>query len=495
MLTRLLQFRKSVALLLFLLEVLLALTQGVIATPKVFEKPPEASGHICPTDLAAAVEEVTSRPKFKRARWGILIQTLASKRTLYAHEAKKYFIPASNVKLLTTAAALRELGSQFQIRTSVYGTGTSPSMNNLRLIGQGDPSLTTVQLKALAQQLKRQGVRRVQHLMVEGGNSSEPAINPTWEWEDVYAYYGAAVNRLILNENAVTLTLLPQQFGQPLELRWDDSIAAKQWRVDNHTITALAGASYTVEITGTLGQPVLQITGHLAQEAEPDIWGLAIPNPGRYFLQSFQSVLAAEGIRVNQVSVVPYSPLTQPKAELAAVESPPLAVLLKETNQQSNNLYAEALLRKPGNESTAGDGLDVVKQSLTELGVDPRSYVLADGSGLSRHNLVTPEAITQALQLMARTPEAEVYRSSLSVAGVNGTLKRRFQDTSTQGSLQGKTGTMSGVSALSGYLEVPSYQPLVFSIMVNQSNQSASARQEAIDEIISLLIRLRACPG
>ena len=134
-----------------------------------------------------------------------------------------------------------------------------------------------------------------------------------------------------------------------------------------------------------------------------------------------------------------------------------------------------------------------MKESLTALGVNPEGYDLVDGSGLSRQNLVTPEAIAQTLKLMARTKEAGVYRASLPVAGVSGTLRRRFNNTAAQGNLQAKTGTLTGVSALSGYLDVRGYQPLVFSIIVNQSDQSAETLRQAIDEIILLLTRLRSC--
>ncbi|HAJ61204.1 MAG TPA: D-alanyl-D-alanine carboxypeptidase/D-alanyl-D-alanine-endopeptidase, partial [Cyanobacteria bacterium UBA8543] len=145
------------------------------------------------------------------------------------------------------------------------------------------------------------------------------------------------------------------------------------------------------------------------------------------------------------------------------------------------------------NNDSSQIGLNKVESTLTDLGVDPKSYVLADGSGVSRHNLVSPEAIAQTLKLMAHTPQAAVYRASLPTAGVSGTLQRRFLNTAAQGYLQAKTGTMSGVSALSGYLDVPSYQPVVFSIMVNQSDQSVTNLRGAIDEIILLLTRLRSC--
>ena len=447
---------------------------------------------VCPADLETAIAAVIDHPQFKRSRWGILVQPLTSQRPLYALNPQRYFTPASSVKLLTTAAALLELGPQFRIRTSIYGSDPTSNVTSLRVVGRGDPTLTKAELKDLAQQLKRQGITQVPQLIVEDNYLPGSRLNPTWEWEDVYANYGVAINSAILNQNAFTLTVLPQLLGQPVQLRWSDSVAARQWRIENKAITAPAGTPYGVEITGSLGQPVLTIAGELAVDSEPDIWELAVADPGRYFLESFRRILLSEGITVIEGLVTNTGadhPRPSSETELAAIESPPLTVLLQETNQESNNLFAEVLLKLG---SVEGNGLDSW-QHLSNLGVDPGSYVLVDGSGLSRHNLLSPEAIVQTLQLMAQSPYAETYQNSLPIAGISGTLQGRFRGTPVQGNLFAKTGTLAGISALSGYLEVPDYQPLVFSIMLNQSDQPVANQRAAIDKIVLILSRLRFC--
>ncbi len=521
-----LRFKTAIGFAIALLGVQLPLTP---LAAQIAQAPTDEP--LCPADLPIAIAAITERPDLARSRWGILVQTLNSGRTLYALEAQQYFTPASNAKLLTTAAALHQLGAQYRIRTSVYGTQASPKLEALWVVGRGDPSLKTAQLRELARQLEGQGIRQVQQLLVAEEDGQISGINPTWEWEDVQYYYGTAISPLILNGNAVTLTLTPQQLGQPVQLNWDDPIAARQWRTDNRAVTAAPGTPYSVAVSGVLGQSVLHIRGELAADAEPDPWGLAILDPTRYFLDTFRQVLALEGIDVipfgiklgtfeflklpagktaqiqnpkskiqngiRQVKANVLPPIDSTLTELAAVESPPLAVLVEEVNQSSNNLYAEALLHVLGaevkGEATFEAGLAALKKTLTELGVDSQSYALADGSGLSRHNLVSPEAIAQTLQLMARSPEAAVYQASLPVAGMTGTLKNRFRDTAVRGQLRAKTGTLTGVSALSGYLEVPNYQPLVFSILVNQSERSVATLRRAIDEIVVLLTRLRTC--
>lgn len=479
------------------------LTLQVSASPSgTVAENDQASESICPAQLGAAIDAAIARPQLRRARWGILIEPLSSQgsdRALYSRDAERFFIPASNVKLLTTAAALLKLGSDFRIRTSVYDAGRG----TLRLVGRGDPSLTDAQLRDLSQQLKRQGVRNVRQLIVEDGYFQGDAINPNWEWEDVQADYGTAVNSLILNQNTVKLTLSPQKPGQPLQVSWSDLVAGRQWRIENEAVTAEAGTPNSVSVTAVLGQPVLRIKGQLAVDAQPESWGMAILNPAEYFLQHFRRVLAEEEIQVERASVQPKVGKTGER-ELAAVESPPLSALIFETNQESNNLYAEALLRTlqasvrqtPSTSLSSGSddiGVKALKAALTALGVNPESYVLVDGSGLSRHNLVSPEAIAQTLQLMAQTPQSAVYRSSLPIAGVSGSLRNRFRNTLAQGNVMAKTGTVTGAVTLSGYLNIPSYQPLVFSIMVNQSDQSVSTLRQAIDEIVLLLTRLRSC--
>lgn len=474
----------------------------------------KSSNSLCPAQLGAAIEAVTNRPQFSRERWGILIQTLSSSHTLYSRDAQKYFVPASNVKLLTTAAALRQLGSQFRIRTSVYGS----SDGSLRVVGRGDPSLTDAQLKELAQQLSRRGIRQVNQLIASDDYFQGYAVNPNWEWEDVQADYGAPVNSLILNQNAVVLKLLPQVLGKPLRVVWSDPTEATRWRIRNESVTAQPDESASINVSRDLRGGVLKITGQLAVDSEPESVALAVLDPVEHFLQHFRRALATEGInetadkrRSTRISdIISIRQRRSAAFELAAVESLPLSQLLIETNQNSNNIYAEALLRtlaaealpslgaKAGNapalrDSTPEMGLRIVKAILTKLGVDPTGYVLADGSGLSRHNLVSPEAIAETLRAMAQSPEAVVYRASLPVAGISGTLRNRFRDSAAQGIVQAKTGTMSGVVALSGYLDAPDYEPLVFSIVVNQSDQPATRLRQVIDDIVLLLTQLHRC--
>ncbi|MEH2224901.1 D-alanyl-D-alanine carboxypeptidase/D-alanyl-D-alanine endopeptidase [Nostoc sp.] len=455
--------------------------------------PTTSTKSICSSQLGTAIDAVINRPLFNRGRWGILIQPLSTGPTLYSRDAQKYFTPASNLKLLTTAAALQELGANFRIRTSIYQNGNGI----LRVVGRGDPSLSDTELQKLAQQLKQKRITQIQQLSADDSYIQGDIVNPTWQWEDVQSSDGVPVSSFILNKNIFSFKLIPQAVGKSLQVLWLDPGEAKQWRIINQSITVPQNQPSYVNVTRELSGTVLRIQGQLTTNSEESLIDLPVVDPNYYFLRRFRTALATEKITLGQTLVV-NGGVNQ--GEIAFVESPPLAELLAETNLNSNNLYAEALLRalavkktRVKTQTSADVGLEVVKASLTKLGVDPANYILVDGSGLSRRDLVTPEAFVQTLRGMAKTPTAYIYRASLPVAGKSGTLKGRFQGTPAEGIVQAKTGTLTGVVSLSGYMNAPKYEPLVFSIIVNQSNQSATVIRQAIDEVVVLLTQLQHC--
>lgn len=455
-----------------------------------------ASPALCSSQLPAAIEAIVNRPLFRRSRFGVLVQTLGKRETLYARDAEQYFIPASNAKLLITAAVLSKFGSRYRIHTPVYGAQTRNGWR-IRLVGQGDPSLTDAQLRNLAQQLKQKGIQRIAQLQVE--DSDIEPLNGDWAVGDVRESYGAPVSRLILNRNLLALTLSPQALGQPLRLQWDDATQADQWTIENTSVTGNAQASEYVIVERDLTQPILRVSGQLQVGAAPYSDAVAVFDPAAHFLKHFQQALAKEGIVVDraQVSRTPEMLGT----EIASVDSPTIAELIKFTNQNSDNLYAEALLKLLSQGTPSKPDTSILQRGrltltsvLNRLGISSERFSVVDGAGLARQNLITPSALVQTLQTMSQQPEGSLYRASLSIAGVSGSLRNRFQNTPAQGILQAKTGTLTGVSALSGYVSPTQHPPLVFSFMINQSKDSTSAQRDALDEIALLLAQLRSCP-
>jgi D-alanyl-D-alanine carboxypeptidase/D-alanyl-D-alanine-endopeptidase (penicillin-binding protein 4) len=303
----------------------------------------------------------------------------------------------------------------------------------------------------------------------------------------------------MLNQNGIGLTLFPQRVGQPLRVQWDDPTDASSWRISNQTVTVAASGSEYVDAMRGANQRLIEVSGQLRAGSEAEPIAVSIPNPGNYLIDKFRHALTTANITIQRTTVVKTTPALPGQVELAAVESAPLAQLLIETNRESNNTYAEALLKTLGvtqftnGQDATTSGIAAVKAALTPLGVNPAGYSMVDGSGLASRDRASAEALVQTLQAMAQSPDAQVYRNSLAVAGVNGTLKTRFRNTAVQGKLQGKTGTITGVVALSGYLTLPNYPDVTLSILTNYSGASTSTVRGAVDEIVLVLTRLRSC--
>ena len=455
----------------------------------------EAVWAYCPAELPERIEAIVERADIGPARLGIVVEAEPG-QALYRRDADKLFLPASVMKLLTTAAALERLGPDFSVRTSVYAQATENG-HRLYVVGRGDPTFDSQRLAALAQQVAAGGITRGTLLAGYDGYFPGRLVHPNWEWEDVLAGYGASANGLILNENALRLTLYPTQVGQPLRVEWQDPSQARFWRVENTSRTVAVGQPSTADIGRDWGQPILQVFGTLAADYGADRFAIAITQPGQHFMQQFRQQLQQVG--VNSVSPQLVSGLPSDLSEIAAVQSPPLSQWLPVVNQRSQNLYAEALLKALGQTAAAPvedatvQGTAVVQAVLKNLGIES-AYQMADGSGLSRHNLVTPQTLVDVLQAMARHPHGDIYRRSLAVAGQQGTLRRRFLDTLAQGRLQGKTGYLSNNRSLAGYLQPAGHPPVVFSILINNSPASARATRQLIDAVVLELAQLHACP-
>ncbi|MBW4691792.1 MAG: D-alanyl-D-alanine carboxypeptidase/D-alanyl-D-alanine-endopeptidase [Lyngbya sp. HA4199-MV5] len=455
---------------------------------------------VCPAQLSSAIDRITQRKALAGVRWGIVVQTLANpanRKTLVARNATTLLAPASNNKLLTTAAALTALGAAYRFRTGVYGDSTQPNLTTLRIVGRGDPSLTTAQLTTVAQQLRQKGVQQVEQLIGDDTYFRGAATNPNWDADDTLQGYGAPVNSLMLNQNGIGLTLFPQRVGQPLRIQWDDPTDANSWSLRNQSVTVSASSGEYVDAVRTAR--VIQVSGQLRVGSEAETIAVSIPNPGNYLIDKFRTALINASIPIQRTTVVKATPAPPGLTELAAVESAPLAQLLIETNRESNNTYAEALLKTLGatqaanSQDATASGIEAVRTTLTPLGVNPAGYRMVDGSGLASRDRATPEALVQTLQAMSQSSNASVFRNSLAVAGINGTLKNRFRNTAAQGKLQGKTGTISGVVALSGYLTPINHPDLALSILTNYSGASTASVRSAVDEMVLVLTRLRSC--
>jgi serine-type D-Ala-D-Ala carboxypeptidase/endopeptidase (penicillin-binding protein 4) len=474
-----------------------------IAIPARAQQPqvlPPALPAVCSSQLPTAIDRIVDRPELRRYRWGIVVQTLNGANQLYNRDGDRLFTPASNVKLITTAVALRQLGSTTRLRTSVYQLPSTGNTANLLVVGRGDPSLTAIGLQSIAQQLKQRGGNKIGQISFDDGYFRGEQINSDWEWSDLSTDYAPAINGLMFGQNSNPLIVSPQRVGMPLRYTWKDP-SLNSWQVDNQSLTAPASQESNANANAIFGKPTIRLTGKLALNSTPTQIDLPLLNPAESFVRAFRQSLNRLGISVESTQLVlGRDPVNLP--EIAAINSPTIGELINETNQRSNNIYAEVLLKSigrthPEHHTSTSDtstlGIALVKQRLTEMGIDEQSYRLSDGSGLSRHNLVAPNTFVRILSVMATTSTAQIYRDSLPIAGFSGSLKNRMQGTLAQGIVRAKTGSMSGVASLSGYIYPPQYSPLVFSIILDRHDRPTSQMVKIIDEVMLVLARLKQC--
>jgi len=441
------------------------------------------------------------------------VQTTEAKPQVLSNvDGDRYFVPASNIKLFTTAVALKVLGADYRFITRLV----SPSLPNaqgtlekgLWILASGDPSFSSAtSLKSLVAELKSQGVKKINGGLWASSTLKGTEIAGSWEWDDLKYYYGAIASPFTIDENILEWQLHPTSLGEAAIFAWTNPQSATGWRVDNQVVTASAtnkseGKSLITDVDTKRAYPdkVLLIRGQLPENAMPMVGEVTVSDPKKHFLRLLRQELLTQGIQVTEFD--PTAPHnfdeSTPHQKLASYASAPLSDLLITVNKDSSNLYAELMTRAIGeraNQTESEDSFDVglsqISKYLQSVNISADHVLPADGSGLSRQNLTTPRAIAQILHHMVNNRD---FRNSLAIAGVNGTLARRFKDSTASGSLQAKTGTLLGTTALSGYATPANYPEVVFSILINNSNLQKTELQQYSDAIALLLTRLTKCP-
>ena len=463
--------------------------------------------HAAAPDLAERLLAQVSQPRFEAARWGVQVVSLATGRTLFEHNARQFFVPASTLKLFTSALALDALGPGYRIRTSLYGPGQPVAgvlRGDLVLYGRGDPSLLqrwrggpTVPdaLEELAAQVAAAGVRTVAGDLV--GDDSFFATAPYgsgWEAGDLDRPFGAEVSALSIHDNTVDLRIYPgPAAGAPCFLFPMPGLGLLP--LDNRTRTAADGPA--LQAHRELGASPIQVTGTLAPGAPPLQLTVPLHDPALVGAQLLRRALLRHGVAVTgQVRSIHARPAPLDPAalaELAHLASPPLAQLVRQTLKDSLNLNAQLLLLQAGLQGPPGlpaeqRGLAALDAFLRRAGLEPREVLAEEGSGLSRKNLVTPRAVVALLRHMAQDAP---FTDALPVAGVDGTLRQRLLGTAAQGVLRAKTGTMRYNHALSGYVTTAAGEPLAFAILLNNyrydPTTGATTPQGEVDALAAML--------
>jgi D-alanyl-D-alanine carboxypeptidase/D-alanyl-D-alanine-endopeptidase (penicillin-binding protein 4) len=476
---------------------------------------------ICDTSLSSEIVARIKKSDLAQTNVGVWITTTKG-RVLVAFAPNHAFIPASSLKVFTTAIALDALGANYRIPTrlasAVPPTHNGTLIQGLWVIGQGDPTLKAkVAIPELVRQLKAKGIKRIQGGITFISILRGEPVPVTWSAFDRQQYYGAPVSAFTLDGNALLWDVFPSNLGEAPKIIWSESPEEQGWQVDNKAITSASGTKTNINIE--LVNQTVKVTGQIAVDDESDQGGLAIPQPQERFERYLKQELIRQGIVVenNFIDNLPIKNRTLKRAikniannrlatdlglssepiPLAMVWSPPLSEIIKVTNQESDNLYAELILRHLGlaNRASFPDnyriaGSQYILGWLNRTGIPINDLNLVDGSGLSTENLLTPQAVGWLLIKMSRS---EIFRQSLAIAGQKGTLKSRFVNTAVAGKLQGKTGSLTGVISLVGYLQPVNYEEVVVIFFTNNPKETASSLRHAIDDMVLLTSQLSYC--
>ncbi len=481
-------------------------------------------------ELRSRIEQIAHQPALEPGFFAVKIVSLDTGSVIYEQDAHKFVRPASNMKLYTVATAFDRLTPDYHFITSAYVKEKPEDgkvKGDLVIYGRGDPSIAArfnngdyfKGINDLADRIVAAGVKRLKGDLVGDESYFNGApLGSGWEWDDLTWSYGAQVSALNINDNAIDLTVKPGgRVGAPVVVTTGPP-AAGFMTIANRAITSARGSKNELQLYRGVGENTLEITGSIPLGDAGFIGGVAIPDPALAFVSMFRDALVKRGVkidgRVRTVnarsggSIVPNTSVASPPStivsspvEIASLQSPPFSLIAAHTLKPSQNQYTEIILRTLGkvrltpmgqslmatNQDNETAGLEVVRNFLHQAGVGDSDLVLSDGSGLSRNDMITANATVQLLTFMSKHKYFAQFRDALPIAGVDGTLRTRMKGTPAEGNVRAKTGSLSSVASLSGYVTTAAGEHLVFSMMLNNYPDAAALRRDSIDAIAILL--------
>jgi D-alanyl-D-alanine carboxypeptidase/D-alanyl-D-alanine-endopeptidase (penicillin-binding protein 4) len=476
---------------------------------------------LCPVsraDLQTDIQAVLKDKTLQRAEVGVAIfrlgDTAANDKSIFKHNSEIPLIPASNLKLVTTSAALENLGPDFKFRTLLLKHN-----NDLVLIGDGDPSLgdaallrkagwdVTTLFKNWADQLKKDNNTAFDRLLVDDSIFDEQFLHPHWPPNQAHLRYVAQVGGLNLNANCLDFYLHVTAPGEVVKFQ-----TVPPTNYATVTNTCVTGGDNAVWLTRNPGGNSLILNGHTPYSTDVPI-SVTVHDPSLFTATVLQETLAANGVKITAATPVRNRTLRaallknpidkDPSWTVLAIYETPLATALARANKDSINLYAEAMCKRIGAAATNEpgswkNGTAANTEYLKKIGVPATEFHFDDGCGLSKENTISANALCQVLIHNFHNPETkEPYFSSLSIAGKDGTLEHRFQGTDLRNRVFGKSGFVNNVRTLTGYLKAKDDNWYVFSILMNQMADTATGKnlQEAIVQAVDSHSRTLATIG
>lgn len=443
------------------------------------------------------------------AVWGMDVRALDRDERLYARNPDVLLTPASTMKLVTLAATAERLGWDHRFETALLTAAPirdGTLRGDLVVRGAGDPTINARGsgnvFAGWADELRELGVRRIAGRIIgdddllDDGALETPGFGSGWAWDDFSRGFAAPAGALQHRENVVEVVVEPgPAAGRTASARLRH--AGSGLVLHSDVLTIRAGATADIRLRRIPGLPSLVVSGRIPEGASPIVRVAPVGNPTLYFVQAFKETLEERGIDVDgdavDIDLLPtreQAPASLSLRPLVRHRSGPLSAIGIDMLKQSKNLYAESLVRHLGVSAASGAhaGRSVVGSVLAEWGVDGRGAVVADGSGLSRYTYLTAGTLVEVLTRMYRDPDhRSPLMAALPVAGRDGTLRRRLVGTAAEGVARAKTGSMSRVRALAGYVETADGEPLAFAILANNFSAPAGDVTRVIDEAVALL--------
>lgn len=437
-------------------------------------------------EFAKVLDDIFNDPSFANAHWGVLIQSLTTGEYFYKRNEHKNFMPASNMKLFSTALALQLLGPDYKYKTQLYIDGKikrDEIIGNLILRGVGDPTISKnfykndvlYVFKQWADSLLNMGIEKIRgDIIADDDAFEEESLGNGWSWDDETYSYSAISGAVCFNDNCIDLVIKPaDKIGKKANIATFPS--TKFVTILNEIVTVGDDSVTNIDFYRERNTNIIHCRGTIRKSEKEVNYSVSVNNPTKYTAYIIKEVFESKGIKVygqaydndELNNLIDYKKLTP----LFIQESPPLKEIIKVVNKISQNLYAEQLIKTIGYEKSKfgsfENGMKASERLLIQMGVDPENVQIVDGSGLSRLNLVTPFQINSLLRFMTRSKYFTEFYQSLPIAGIDGTIQNRMKMTRAEGNVRAKTGYINSVRALSGYVDTYDGERLTFVMIVN----------------------------
>ena len=458
------------------------------------------------TELREQLDDYFNDRNYSDAIWGVVFKSLKTEEVIYKRNPDKLFIPASNMKLFTSSAALLLLGPDFVYETNFHINGDVTKgilKGDLIIQGSGDPTIsnrfyagsTTKLFENWTDSLKANGIWAIEgNIYGDDSFFDNIGLGKGWLWDYESYWYAAPSGALSFNDNSIEIKIEPGGINYPA--RVTISPVSKFIQLTAKVITVDENSEQSISVQRLRGTNLISVTGKIRNDSKPIAEHVSISDPTMFFLTVFSEVLEKKGItfkgRIGGIESAQKSISHDNLTPLFTHYSMPLKTIIKELNKNSNNFYGEQLLKTIGlevyNYGSTENGVRACNDLYNAMGINPESMIMADGSGLSRLNLVTPRQVVNLLSYMYKSDEFAKFYESLPIAGVDGTLIDRMKKTSAENNVRAKAGYNNYVSSLSGYLKTVSGEMLAFSILVNNYLVPQTLTNYFLDNVCNRLV-------